>query len=145
MHGRRKWLSNRKERKVSLNEQEQSLYKIIHGMSLADIRNELELHQLPTTVTKTSCCQRLYKYKRQDLGKGLSTGPFTLRSIYALRKCSYSFRSILDRSQFAFERSHSDRFGSNSLVWMAPKTVVKTPQKEKGIPWETRPSNPTMR
>ena len=47
-----------------------------------------------------------------------------LRSISVrFEKCSHSFRSILDRSQFAFERSHSDRFGlrsisdrSNSLV-----------------------------
>ena len=30
------------------------------------------------------------------------------RSQFALRKCSRSFRSISDWSQFAFERSHSD-------------------------------------
>ena len=39
-------------------------------------------------------------------------------------------RSIQDRSQFAFERSHSGRFGlrsiwdrSNSLVWMTPYSI----------------------
>ena len=48
-------------------------------------------------------------------GRRATWGPFTLRSIqvgsiwdrsqFALRKCSHSFRSILDRSQFAFECS----------------------------------------
>ena len=38
-------------------------------MNLADVRNELERYSLPTTGTRTSCTQRLFKYKRQQLPK----------------------------------------------------------------------------
>ena len=48
----------------------------------------------------------------------------------------------LDRSQFAFERSHSDRFWvrsisdrSNSLVWMLPYILLLSSFHEKFISW----------
>ena len=50
---------------ATMSESEQELYQMIYSMTSADVRNELELHNLPTTGTKTACCQRLYKYKRQ--------------------------------------------------------------------------------
>ena len=74
-----------------------------------------------------------------------------LRSISVrFEKVFTFFRSILDRSQFAFERSHSDRFGlrsisdqSNSLVWMASKRqgeIKKTERyRQKPRPGTTSP------
>ena len=49
----------------SMSEAEQELYQAIYSMATADVRNELQQKNLPTTGTKTACCQRLYKFKRQ--------------------------------------------------------------------------------
>ena len=54
---------------MSLNSREKELYEAIHAMALADMRNELERYSLPTTGTRTSCTQRLSKYKRQQIPK----------------------------------------------------------------------------
>ena len=54
---------------MSLNSREKELYEAIHAMTLADVRNELERYSLPTTGTRTSCTQRLFKYKRQQIPK----------------------------------------------------------------------------
>ena len=50
-----------------MNESEKELYQAVHAMTFADVRNELQLHSLPITGTRTSCTQRLFKYKRQQL------------------------------------------------------------------------------
>ena len=54
---------------MSLNDREKELYELVHAMTLADVRNELEPYSLPTTGTRTSCTQRLFKYKRQQIPK----------------------------------------------------------------------------
>jgi hypothetical protein len=50
----------------TMNESEKELYQVVHAMTFADVRNELQLHSLPITGTRTSCT-RLFKYKRQQL------------------------------------------------------------------------------
>ena len=92
---------------------------------------DIVIHRKRQHCIYTSCKDRSNKYRfhggavhtKIDLSWSIWD-----RSQFALRKCSHSFRSILGRSQFAFDRSHSDNFGlrsisdrSNSLVWMAPE------------------------
>jgi hypothetical protein len=50
-----------------MNESEKELYQAVHAMTFPDVRNELQLHSLPITGTRTSCTQRLFKYKQQQL------------------------------------------------------------------------------
>ena len=52
-----------------MEEQEKALYQTILALSIPDLRNELEHNNLPTTGTRTTCIQRLFKYKRQQLAK----------------------------------------------------------------------------
>ena len=54
---------------MSLKDREKELYELVHAMTLADVRNELERYSLLTTGTRTSCTQRLFKYKRQQIPK----------------------------------------------------------------------------
>ena len=54
---------------MSLNSREKELYEAIHAMTLADVQNELERYSLPMTGTRTSCTQRLFKFKRQQIPK----------------------------------------------------------------------------
>ena len=54
---------------ATMNEAEQELYQSIYAMTIPDVQNELERYNLLTTGTKTACCQRLYKYKRQFLSQ----------------------------------------------------------------------------
>ena len=61
------------------------------------------------------CALKSIQTKRVCTLSQCEPGSIWDRSQFALRKCSHSFRWILDRSQFAFERSHSDRFGLRSI------------------------------
>ncbi|CAB3986449.1 Hypothetical predicted protein [Paramuricea clavata] len=40
-----------------MNKSEKELYQAVHAMTFTDIRNELQLHSLPITFTRTSCTQ----------------------------------------------------------------------------------------
>ncbi len=52
-----------------MDEREKALYQEILALTIPDLRNELEHYSLPTTGTRTTCIQRLFKYKRQQLAK----------------------------------------------------------------------------
>ena len=52
-----------------MDEREKALYQAILALSIPDLRNELEHYNLPTIGTRTTCIQRLFKYKRPQLAK----------------------------------------------------------------------------
>ena len=92
------------------------------------------LHTAINRADFVSWCM-LYTYVRKEntfVRKWRYTFVGEPRSVHTKIDLSSLWESVhthLDRSQFAFERSHSDRFGlrwisdrSNSLVWMAPKS-----------------------
>jgi len=52
-----------------MDDREKVLYQEILALPIPDLRNELEHYNLPTTGTRTTCVQRLFKFKRQQLAK----------------------------------------------------------------------------